>query len=108
MEVQEQINYKRIAEAIEYIRVNFKEQPDLDDVAKKVHVSPFHFQRLFTAWAGVSPKKFLQFTTIDYAKSILKDGKISPGPACPSGRQYQIGPLNPSHILQQAAGGAVG
>ncbi|HMW32086.1 MAG TPA: methylated-DNA--[protein]-cysteine S-methyltransferase [bacterium] len=77
METQEQINYKRIAEAIEYIRVNFKEQPDLDDVAKKVHVSPFHFQRLFTAWAGVSPKKFLQFTTIDYAKSILKDRKIS-------------------------------
>jgi AraC family transcriptional regulator of adaptative response/methylated-DNA-[protein]-cysteine methyltransferase len=67
------INYQRIAEAIEYLTQNFKDQPPLEEVAKKLHLSPFHFQRLFSEWAGVSPKKFLQFLTIDYAKSLLKD-----------------------------------
>ena len=42
-------------------------------MAPKVHLSPFHFQRLFTNWAGVSPKKFLQYTSVQYAKSILKN-----------------------------------
>jgi AraC family transcriptional regulator of adaptative response/methylated-DNA-[protein]-cysteine methyltransferase len=73
MNTQETINYQRIAEAINYIKLNFKEQPNLDEVAKKVHLSPFHFQRLFTDWAGISPKKFLQYLSLDYAKGILKD-----------------------------------
>lgn len=73
MNEQEHINYIRIAEAIEYIRENFKDQPNLDDVAAKVHLSPFHFQRLFTDWAGVSPKKFLQYISVEYAKQLLKE-----------------------------------
>jgi AraC family transcriptional regulator of adaptative response/methylated-DNA-[protein]-cysteine methyltransferase len=73
MDSQETINYQRIEDAINYIRLNFKEQPNLDEVAEKVHLSPFHFQRLFTDWAGISPKKFLQYLSLDYAKSILKD-----------------------------------
>lgn len=73
METQEKINYQRIAEAIDYIRLNFKEQPNLDEVAEKVHLSPFHFQRMFTDWAGISPKKFLQYLSVEYAKSILKE-----------------------------------
>jgi len=73
MNSQEVLNYQRIAEAINYIKLNFKEQPNLDKVAEKVHLSPFHFQRLFTDWAGISPKKFLQYLSLDYAKSILKD-----------------------------------
>ena len=73
MNHQETANFNRIAEAIEYLTQNFKEQPKLDEVAKQVHLSPFHFQRLFTEWAGVSPKKFLQFLTIEYAKNILKE-----------------------------------
>ena len=73
MNEQENINYNRIAAAIEYIQTHFKDQPDLDKVAAKVHLSPFHFQLLFTNWAGVSPKKFLQYTSIQYAKNILKD-----------------------------------
>ena len=73
MNTQEKINYNRIAEAINYIKLNFKNQPNLDDVAEKVHLSPFHFQRLFTDWAGISPKKFLQYLSLDYAKGILKD-----------------------------------
>src|SRR5690606_15429717 len=51
----------------------FREQPDLEEVARQVHLSPFHFQRIFTEWAGVSPKKFLQFLTVDYAKGLLKE-----------------------------------
>jgi AraC family transcriptional regulator of adaptative response/methylated-DNA-[protein]-cysteine methyltransferase len=73
MTEQQNINYNRIAEAIEYIKTNFKEQPNLDEVANKVHLSPFHFQRLFSEWAGTSPKKFLQFTTVEYAKALLKE-----------------------------------
>ena len=75
MTPQDNINYHRIAEAIGYLTQNFKQQPNLDEVAARVHLSPFHFQRLFTSWAGVSPKKFLQFLTIEYAKNILKDKK---------------------------------
>jgi AraC family transcriptional regulator of adaptative response/methylated-DNA-[protein]-cysteine methyltransferase len=71
MNTQENINYNRIAEAIDYIKANFKEQPNLDEVAEKVHLSPFHFQRLFSDWAGTSPKKFLQYTSLQYAKKIL-------------------------------------
>ena len=73
MNSQEAINYQRIADAINYIKLNFKDQPNLDEVAEKVNLSPFHFQRLFTDWAGISPKKFLQYLSLDYAKSILKD-----------------------------------
>jgi len=72
MKTQEKLNFDRIANAIDYIKLHFKDQPDLDDVAEKVHLSSFHFQRLFTEWAGVSPKKFLQYLTVEYAKSILK------------------------------------
>jgi AraC family transcriptional regulator of adaptative response/methylated-DNA-[protein]-cysteine methyltransferase len=71
MREQESINYNRIAAAIDYIKANFKEQPTLDEVAEKVHLSPFHFQRLFTEWAGTSPKKFLQYTSVEHAKTLL-------------------------------------
>ncbi|MAX79879.1 MAG: cysteine methyltransferase [Crocinitomicaceae bacterium] len=71
MNKQEDINYKRIAEAIEYIQQNFAQQPTLEEIAEKVHLSPFHFQRLFTDWAGVSPKKFLQYISVQHAKNIL-------------------------------------
>ena len=73
MDVQESINYNRIAEAIEFIKLNFRNQPTLDEVAEKIHLSPFHFQRLFTDWAGVSPKKFLQYITVEHAdrKSVV-------------------------------------
>lgn len=69
----QQINYQRIAEAIEYIKTNFKTQPNLDKVAEQVHLSPFHFQRLFSEWAGTTPKKFLQYISIEHAKKILTD-----------------------------------
>ena len=64
-------DYQRIEQAICFIREHFREQPDLDEIASQIHLSPFHFQRLFKDWAGVSPKKFLQFTSIEYAKKLL-------------------------------------
>jgi len=70
-------NFKRIETAIHYIRNHFQSQPNLDQVAENLNLSPFHFQRLFTDWAGVSPKKFLQYTTISYAKEKLKEGKAT-------------------------------
>jgi AraC family transcriptional regulator of adaptative response/methylated-DNA-[protein]-cysteine methyltransferase len=73
METQNNINFDRIAEAINYIKLNFKTQPSLDEVAEKVNLSPYHFQRMFTDWAGISPKKFLQYLSLDYAKGILKE-----------------------------------
>ncbi|PTX15085.1 AraC family transcriptional regulator of adaptative response/methylated-DNA-[protein]-cysteine methyltransferase [Pontibacter mucosus] len=73
MNEQQQLNYDRIAEAIAYIKGNFKEQPHLDEVASKVHLSPFHFQRLFSEWAGTTPKKFLQYISIEHAKKLLQD-----------------------------------
>jgi AraC family transcriptional regulator of adaptative response/methylated-DNA-[protein]-cysteine methyltransferase len=73
MNTNEDINYVRIADAIAYIRQHFKDQPTLDEVAENVHISPYHFQRLFTEWAGVSPKKFLQYISVEHAKGLLKD-----------------------------------
>jgi len=66
-----QLNYERVAQAIEYLSRNFREQPDLPEVAAQVYLSPEHFQRIFTEWAGVSPKKFTQYLTIDYLRSRI-------------------------------------
>jgi AraC family transcriptional regulator of adaptative response/methylated-DNA-[protein]-cysteine methyltransferase len=63
--------FNRIKNAIGFIHDHFKTQPTLAEVAAQVHLSPFHFQRLFTEWAGVSPKQFLQYMSLDYAKKLL-------------------------------------
>lgn len=75
MNAQKDLNYSRIAEAIAYIQQNFTEQPTLEEIAEKVHLSPFHFQKMFTDWAGVSPKKFLQFISVQHAKQILNESQ---------------------------------
>ena len=67
-------NYHRIASASEYLNANFRDQPALEDIAAHVHLSPYHFQRLFTEWAGVSPKKFLQLLSLEHAKCLLREG----------------------------------
>ncbi len=69
------INYLRIEQAIRYLEENVQRQPELDEVAEKVHLSPFHFQRIFTEWAGISPKRFLQFLTIGFLKEKLEKSK---------------------------------
>ncbi|MFZ6009053.1 MAG: methylated-DNA--[protein]-cysteine S-methyltransferase [Bacteroidota bacterium] len=69
------INYQRIEQAIKYLEENFQRQPELEEVAEKVHLSPFHFQRIFTEWAGISPKRFLQYLTVDYLKEKLAQSR---------------------------------
>ncbi|MFT3738269.1 MAG: methylated-DNA--[protein]-cysteine S-methyltransferase [Breznakibacter sp.] len=64
-------DFNRIATAIAYIGQNAIDQPDLKEIASTVNMSPFHFQRVFSEWAGVSPKKFLQGISLNQAKQIL-------------------------------------
>lgn len=72
---QTHINYLRIEKAIQYLQDNFQRQPDLDEVAASVHLSPFHFQRIFAEWAGISPKRFLQYLTTGYLKERLQQSR---------------------------------
>lgn len=64
--------YKQIARAIEYIAENRMEQPELEDVASHIGMSPHHLQRTFSEWAGISPKKFLKALTLQEAKQCLR------------------------------------
>lgn len=73
MKTQNDIDFERIAGAIAFIRDNFKRQPTLEEAAAHVHLSPAHFQRMFRAWAGTSPKKLLQYVSVGYAKHLLRD-----------------------------------
>ena len=66
------MNFERIKDAIEFLETNFKNQPGLDEIAASVHLSKFHFQRIFKEWAGVTPSQFLHFLTIEYAKEQLR------------------------------------
>jgi AraC family transcriptional regulator of adaptative response/methylated-DNA-[protein]-cysteine methyltransferase len=68
-------DYDRIEKAIRFLRENFKSQPRLDEVAAHVGLSSYHFQKMFTKWAGVSPKKFLQFISVEYSKQLLRKNK---------------------------------
>ena len=65
-------DYDTVAQAVRFLTTEFKKQPSLEAVAEHVGLSPFHFQRLFTRWAGVSPKRFLQFLTVEHAKDRLR------------------------------------
>jgi AraC family transcriptional regulator of adaptative response/methylated-DNA-[protein]-cysteine methyltransferase len=64
-------DYDRIEKAIAYIEVNFGRHPDLKEISEHVGLSEFHFQRLFSSWVGISPKRFLQFLTKEYVKELL-------------------------------------
>jgi len=72
---QSALDYQRIEKAILYLEKNFQNQPPLGDIARHVHLSEFHFQRLFKRWAGITPKKFLQFLTVEYAKTLLESAE---------------------------------
>ncbi len=68
-------DYERIARVIRYLDEHRAEQPDLAALAKRAGLSPFHFHRLFSAWAGVTPKDFLQCLTLAHVKQSLQNGK---------------------------------
>jgi AraC family transcriptional regulator, regulatory protein of adaptative response / methylated-DNA-[protein]-cysteine methyltransferase len=66
-------DYVRIEKAIRYLQREFRSQPDLAEVAAAVGVSEYHFQRLFRRWAGISPKRFVQYLTATHARALLRD-----------------------------------
>ncbi|UCD78154.1 MAG: bifunctional helix-turn-helix domain-containing protein/methylated-DNA--[protein]-cysteine S-methyltransferase [Desulfobacterales bacterium] len=66
-------DYERIEKAIKFLETNFPSQPGLKEVAAHIGLSEYHFQRLFSRWVGISPKRFLQFLTKEYAKKLLED-----------------------------------
>lgn len=68
-------DYARIADAIRFIASQVERQPTLDEIAAHVHLSPFHFQRLFSRWAGVTPKRYLQVLTLERAKVLLQESR---------------------------------
>ncbi len=69
------LDYQRVEEIILYIEENFKHQPELKDVSQHIGLSEFHLQRLFKRWVGISPKRFLQYLTKEYAKSLLRNSE---------------------------------
>jgi AraC family transcriptional regulator of adaptative response/methylated-DNA-[protein]-cysteine methyltransferase len=70
-------HYTTIAKALAFIQEKQASQPTLEEIAAHVKLSPFHLQRLFTTWAGVSPKKFLQYLSVERSKALLRSGKNS-------------------------------
>lgn len=68
-------DYERIAQVIRFLDERHAEQPDLTALAGRAGLSPFHFHRLFAAWAGVTPKDFLQCLTLAHAKELLRAGE---------------------------------
>lgn len=68
-------DYEKVEQAILFLERNFQHQPTLEEIAQDVRVSKFHFQRLFSRWAGISPKKFLQFLTLGHAKTLLAQSR---------------------------------
>lgn len=69
-------DYSRIEQAIHFLEENFDAQPDLKEVARKVGMSEYHFQRVFRRWSGISPKKFVQFLTKEHAKKLLEKSNL--------------------------------
>lgn len=72
---QQAEDFQRIEKAIQFIETDFTSQPSLGQIAKSVHLSKYHFDRLFKRWAGISPIQFMQFMTLDYAKQQLAKSK---------------------------------
>src|SRR4029077_8818938 len=68
-------DYERVAGVIRYLDQHHTDQPDLTELARGAGLSPFHFHRLFSAWAGVTPKDFLQCLTVTHARNLLRKGE---------------------------------
>src|ERR1700690_828288 len=72
---QAAMDYARVERALQFLNANRLRRPTLDEIAAHVHLSPFHFERLFQRWAGTSPKRFLQYLTKEHAKALLQDSR---------------------------------
>ena len=66
-------DYQVVRHTLEHITENWRDQPSLDQLAKKVDLQPIQLQRVFSRWAGLTPKQFLQAITLDHAKALLRD-----------------------------------
>jgi len=105
--------YDAVAQAIAFIRANVARQPELAEVAAAAHLSEFHLQRVFSAWAGLSPKRFLQYLTKEHAREALRssvgvlDAALDAGLSGP-GRLHDLmvscEALTPGEIRAQGAG----
>jgi AraC family transcriptional regulator of adaptative response/methylated-DNA-[protein]-cysteine methyltransferase len=73
--VERNASYQLVEEAIRYLDANYQGQPELEELANALHVSKYHLQRVFTNWVGVSPKRFLQYTTLSHAKRLLAESQ---------------------------------
>lgn len=106
-------DYQRVAQAIQFLEQHYHEQPSLEDLATRLALSPFHLQRLFTQWAGVSPKRFVQYLTAEHAKHLLNnahsvlDATYETGLSSPS-RLHDLliatEAVTPGEFKQQGAG----
>lgn len=110
-------HYQRVAQAIDFLRAHALQQPSLAEVAQHVGISEHHFQRLFTEWAGVSPKRFLQYLTKEYAKQALRQSADVLSAACAAGlsapsRLHDLivscEAVTPGEYKSQGAGLAIG
>jgi AraC family transcriptional regulator of adaptative response/methylated-DNA-[protein]-cysteine methyltransferase len=72
---QESLDFERIEQVIQYIEQNFRQQPELRNIAEHIGLSEFHLQRLFKRWVGISPKRFLQYLTKEHAKTLLRQSE---------------------------------
>lgn len=68
-------DYARVEQAIRFLEDNYQNQPDLKEIADRLNLSEYHFQRLFRRWAGISPKRFVQFLTVEHAKDLLEESR---------------------------------
>jgi len=68
-------DFQTVADSLSFLGKNFRNQPSLDELASQAGMSKYHFQRVFTRWAGVSPKRFLQFVTVEHAKDLLSESE---------------------------------
>lgn len=116
MHSPDSIDYQRISQAIGFLVAHMADQPSLDEVAAHVGLSPFHFQRLFSRWAGVTPKRFLQVLTVERAKSLLRESasllEVSQTLGLSSGsRLYdhfvQLEALTPGEVKSAGSGVAI-
>ncbi|HYD31504.1 MAG TPA: methylated-DNA--[protein]-cysteine S-methyltransferase [Azospirillaceae bacterium] len=69
----EAAQYRAIARAIDHLVIRYQDQPSLEELAEAAGLSPFHFQRVFKRWAGISPKRFAQYLTLEHAKDLLAE-----------------------------------
>jgi AraC family transcriptional regulator of adaptative response/methylated-DNA-[protein]-cysteine methyltransferase len=72
---QQADDYQRVEQSLRYLEANFRSQPGLDEIAASVHLSKYHFQRLFKRWAGITPTQFLHYLTVEYAKQQLAESR---------------------------------